>query len=270
MQKIFRPLIVNNPCVIGMIHVAALPGTPGYSGKMLPIISNAVAEAEIYLAAGIDMLAIENMHDVPYLNRNVGPEITAAMSNIGYEVKKSTGLPVGIQILAGANQSALAAACAAGLDFVRAEGFVFGHLADEGMMESDAGTLLRYRKQIGADHIAVITDIKKKHSSHILTSDISIEDTAKAADFFCSDGVIITGESTGRPASISELKTVRENVNIPVLVGSGINENNVVDYLPVCDGMIIGSWFKADGNWKNRVDPNRVSRLVKIVRDYRK
>jgi len=82
--------------------------------------------------------------------------------------------------------------------------------------------------------------------------------------------VIITGESTGRPASISELKTVRENVNIPVLVGSGITENNVVDYLPVCDGMIIGSWFKADGNWKNSVDPDRVSRLLKIVLEYRK
>ena len=52
MQNLFRPLIVNNPCVIGMIHVAALPGTPAYSGKMLPIISNAVEEAEIYLNAG--------------------------------------------------------------------------------------------------------------------------------------------------------------------------------------------------------------------------
>ena len=37
-----------------------------------------------------------------------------------------------IQVLAGANKGALAVALAAELDFIRAEGFVFGHVADEG------------------------------------------------------------------------------------------------------------------------------------------
>lgn len=48
-------------------------------------------------------------------------------------------------------------------DFVRAEGYVFAHVADEGLIDGCAGSLLRYRKRIGADHIAVITDVKKKH-----------------------------------------------------------------------------------------------------------
>ena len=34
---------------------------------------------------------------------------------------------------------------AAGLQFVRAEGFVFGHLADEGWVEACAGPLLRFK-----------------------------------------------------------------------------------------------------------------------------
>lgn len=111
-----------------------------------------------------DAIMVENMHDIPYLNRQVGPEIVASMSVVCNEVKKEANdLPCGIQILAGANKEALAVAKAAGLQFIRAEGFVFSHIADEGTMNSDAGELLRYRKQIEADDILVFTDIKKKH-----------------------------------------------------------------------------------------------------------
>ena len=96
----------------------------------------------------------------------------------------------------------------AGLDMIRAECFVFSHVADEGWMDGCAGDLLRfsnfrkyllsayrlytqalamffvfimlvnakttfqigckinhfrYRKMIGADSVAVFTDVKKKH-----------------------------------------------------------------------------------------------------------
>jgi len=138
--------LANQKTIIGMIHVDPLPGTPKFKGSMADVIAKARDEALIYKEAGIDMLAIENMHDVPYLNRRVGPEIVAAMTVLGYEVKNATGLRCGIQILAGANFEALAAAQAAGLDFVRAEGFVFAHVADEGLIDGNAGETLRYRR----------------------------------------------------------------------------------------------------------------------------
>ena len=138
-----RNFLKDRKTIIGMIHVGALPGTPRFNGDLPDVIERARSEALIYKDAGIDILAIENMHDVPFLNQQVGPEIVAAMTVIGYEVKNATGLHCGIQILAGANQEALAAAQAAGLDFIRAEGFVFAHVADEGLMEGCAGPLLR-------------------------------------------------------------------------------------------------------------------------------
>ncbi|MFH1852769.1 MAG: BtpA/SgcQ family protein [Candidatus Neomarinimicrobiota bacterium] len=254
--------------VVGMIHVSALPGTPGYGGDMKNIIAGAVSEARQYRDAGIDALAIENMHDRPYLKRAVGPEIVAAMAVIGYAVKQAAGLPTGIQILAGANQAALAAALVAGLDFARTEGFVFGHLADEGLIESDAGELLRYRRQIGADHIPLLTDIKKKHSSHAITMDIDISETARAAEFFQSDGIVITGSSTGRPAAMEEIVAVREAIDLPVFVGSGITAENVNDYLPICDGLIVGSYLKVDGRWYNQPDSVRIGRLLTIVHEF--
>jgi len=253
--------------VIGMIHVSALPGTPNFSGSVKQIIEQAKKEALIYKENGIDAIAIENMHDVPYLKRKVGPEITSLMSMIGYEVKNLTKLPCGIQILAGANKEALAAANSAGLDFVRAEGFVFAHVADEGIIESDAGELLRYRKQIAAENILIFTDIKKKHSSHAITADIDIIETAKSAQFFLSDGIIITGSSTGYEADIDEVKKVKDEINIPVIIGSGITTENITKYLPIADAFIVGSSLKKEARWMNEADAERVKMFMKRIHE---
>ncbi|MDX2249669.1 MAG: BtpA/SgcQ family protein [Bacteroidia bacterium] len=248
--------------LVAMIHLEALPGTPRHQYSPQQIVDRAVAEAEVYRQAGADGLAIENMHDVPYLNRTAGPEITAMMAVVGREVKRTSGLPCGIQVLAGANRQALAVALAAGLDFVRAEGFVFSHVADEGLMHADSGELLRYRKQIGAEHIPILTDIKKKHSSHAITGDVSLAETAKAAAFFLSDGVIVTGTSTGEAANLAEIRAVKTAVEIPVWVGSGVTLDNLADYAGICDGMIVGSYFKEKGFWAGKIDPEKVKRFV--------
>lgn len=251
--------------IIGMIHVDALPGTPKYKGSTKAIIEKAKSEALLYQSLGVPALMIENMHDVPYLNRNVGPEITALMTIILHEIKKQIDLPLGIQILAGANKDAMAAAHSAGADFIRAEGFVFAHVADEGIFNSDAGELLRYRKQIGAENILIFTDIKKKHSSHSITADTDIVDTAKAAEFFLSDGVIITGSSTGSEPSLEEIKSVKEKIGIHVLAGSGITAENIKAYYEYCDALIIGSYFKQEGKWFNPIDPDRVKMVLDMI-----
>jgi len=209
MEKFKSIFKVNKP-IIGMIHLKALPGTPKYNNSISEIIDAAISEVEIYKSAGIDGIAIENMHDVPYLKNEVGHEITSIMSIIAHEVKKRSNLPCGIQVLSSANKAALAIAKSAKLDFIRAEGFVFGHLADEGYIDANGGELLRYRRSINAENIAVFTDIKKKHSSHAITSDITIEETAKAAEYFLSDGLIVTGISTAEPADTDEIKKIKK------------------------------------------------------------
>ncbi|HNX37317.1 MAG TPA: BtpA/SgcQ family protein [Candidatus Cloacimonadota bacterium] len=253
--------------IIAMIHLQALPGTPRNHLNLPRIIEQALAEARLYHDLGITALAIENMHDVPYLNRNAGAEIIASMTAVACKLREEYDFNLGIQILAGANKAALAVALAAGLDFIRAEGFVFGHLADEGYMDSDAGELLRYRRQIGAEQIAVFTDIKKKHSAHSLTADISIGGTASAAEFFLSDGLIVTGSATGKEAQISDLVETRENSDLPVLIGSGLTAENIGSYLPFADAFIVGSYFKQNGHWMNPPDRQRVENFMRSYRE---
>ena len=259
-----------NKSIIGMVHVQALPGTPNSQYSIEEICEIAVKEAKIYADAELDAIMLENMHDVPYLKGGVGPEITASMAVVAKAVREAVELPLGIQILAGANKEALAVAKAANFQFIRAEGFVFGHLADEGYIESCAGELLRYRKAIGAEEIKIFTDIKKKHSSHAITADVDIDETAKTAEFFLSNGLIVTGSSTGKAVYLHELKSLKDKVKLPVLIGSGITTDNLSEYWPYATGFIIGSHFKEDGYWKNEISQNRLNLFMKKVKELRK
>ena len=124
------------------------------------------------------------MHDIPYVTGPVGSEIIAAMTRICSDVKQILpNIPCGLQVyllnetgkiifinrctyqqvLAAGNKEALSIGLASGFDFIRCEGFVFGHVADEGYIDSCAGQLLRFRKMIGAENIQIYCDIKKKH-----------------------------------------------------------------------------------------------------------
>jgi membrane complex biogenesis BtpA family protein len=248
--------------LIGMVHVGALPGTPHSRLPIDEIVAAAVGDARLYREAGFQGVMIENMHDRPYLEGAVGSEIVAAMTAAGREIRRAVELPLGVQVLAAANREALAVALACGASFVRAEGFVFAHVADEGLIEAQAGELMRYRRRIGAERVRVFADVKKKHSSHAITADLDLAETAKAAEFFLADGVIVTGVATGREADPAEVAAVRGAVGIPVLVGSGVTAENLARYA-AADALIVGSSAKRQGLWSEPVDPERARTLAR-------
>jgi membrane complex biogenesis BtpA family protein len=245
------PSIFGVPrALIGVLHVGPLPGAPGAARTVNELAESAVAEARIYESAGFHGLILENTFDRPYLRGAVGPEIVASMTAIAVKILHVSALPLGIQILAGANLAAMAAAHASGAAFVRVEGFVFAHVADEGIIQSTAGELLRYRQAIGAGNVRVFADIKKKHSAHAITADVDIAETARAAEFFRADSVIVSGAATGRPTNPDEVRAVAEAVGIPTLVGSGVTPENMAT-LKSADALIVGSSVKEGGLWSN-------------------
>jgi len=258
-------LFANPKPIIGVIHVGALPGAPASTQTVDEIVAQAMREAAIYRDCGVDGVIIENMHDTPYLRGSVGPEIVAAMAVIGATVKTESRLPTGIQILAGANIEAMAVAHAAGLDFIRAEAYAFAHVADEGLIQSSAAALLRYRKMIGAERVQVWADVKKKHSSHAITADVGLGATAEAMEFMRADAVIVTGAVTGEAPKIADVEEAKAHCRAPTLLGSGIDADNIADFYQAADGFIIGSYFKVDGHWANPVDAERVRRLMTQV-----
>jgi membrane complex biogenesis BtpA family protein len=262
-------LFKNPKPIVGVIHVGALPGTPRNSHTVSELIASAATEARLYRESGVDGVIIENMHDVPYLRGEVGPEIVAAMTAIAVAVKQECRLPLGVQILAGANVEAMAVAHAADLDFIRAEGYAYAHVADEGLIEASAAKLLRYRKMIGATRVQVWTDVKKKHAAHAITADVSLGETAETVEFMGADCVIVTGSATGKPPTIADVLEAKSHCGLPVFLGSGITETNVAEFYEHADGFIIGSAFKVDGLWSNTIDPERVAALIRAVQQPR-
>ena len=91
-KKVTQAMFGVPQALIGMLHLSALPGSPGWgSGDrksmeargLDEVISRAAAEAKVYRDAGCHGLMIENMHDRPYLKGAVGPETVAAMGVVG-------------------------------------------------------------------------------------------------------------------------------------------------------------------------------------------
>ena len=178
----------------------------------------------------------------------------------------AAALPLGVQILAAANREALAVAAACGASFIRVENFAYAHVADEGLMATaEAGPLLRYRREIAAEHVKIIADVKKKHSAHAITADVPLEEAARAAEFFGADALVVTGVATGQPTSPEDVATVKAAVRVPVCIGSGLTPENLPQLWPHADVFIVGSYFKRDGLWSNPVDERRVAHFMTTV-----
>jgi len=270
MQRTFADLFPDPRPVIGVIHTGPSPGVPGFI-CVDSCVDRAIAETEAYVQGGVDGIIVENMHDFPCVHeREMGPEISAFMTRIGRAVKRRAGrLPVGLHVLFQANRTALAAALASGCDFVRAEGWTHAHVSDKGVAEASAGDTIRYRHRIGANHLPIFTDIRKKHASHAWTSDLGIDDIAFGMALHRSDAVIVTGRHTGDAPTVDDLVAVREATDLPVLIGSGVTVHNVDAYAAVADGFIVGSAMKENGQWDAPVSEERVQAMVEAVHRHR-
>lgn len=250
--------------VIGVIHSLALPGSPGYDGRpMSEIVDFAVAEAGRYKDGGVDGIIVENHGDIPFSKpEHLGPETAACMAVMTDAVRRATGLPIGVNVLANGAMQALAVAKAAGACFVRVNQWANAYVANEGFIEGPAALATRYRAMLHGRAISVFADVHVKHGAHAITGDRSIAELARDVEFFDADVAIATGQRTGDAATMDELQTIANGTALPVVVGSGVTPDNVRDIFGVADGVIVASYLKQDGVWWNPVDPARLRRFM--------
>jgi len=253
-----------------MIAVLPLPGSPLYDGDDQKIINQALADLDVYKKAGVDSLLLENDHDLPYIQPPLDEEGIALMMEIAKEVRKRFDGPIGIQMLEAANITSLEIAAEADLDYIRVEAFVFAHVGGSGIINGSAGKILRRRKELKAEHIRVFADVKKKHGSHSLTIDLDIKDEIMQAEFFLVDGVIVTSQFTGINPDKDDLVKAKSATKLPVLIGSGMTAENIKDYLPFADGFIVGSYFRKDGKFLEKLEPERLNNFMKAFVSARK
>ena len=253
----------TDPCrLVGMVHLKPLPGSPGWGGDMAAVLDAALRDAEALLLGGCDALLMENMGDVPYLRGRVEPETVAAAAVVGAALG-DLGLPLGVQLLAGANREALGVAVATGASFVRVEGFAYAHVADEGWLDACAGELTRARAALGAE-VEIWADVQKKHAAHAITADLSLAALAQGTAFCGADALVVTGASTGQATSEEDLRDAG-TAGLPVVVGSGVSDLDIGYLSGQAAAVVVGSWLKEGGRWRNPVDVKRVRTLRALL-----
>ena len=253
-----------------MIAVLPLPGSPLYDGDDQRVIDQALADLDVYKKAGVDSIIFENDGDLPYIQPPLDKKAIALMTKICKKARKRFNGPIGVQMLEAANIESLEIAAEAGLDFIRVEAFVFAHVGGSGVINGSAGKILRRRKELNAEHIKVFADVKKKHGSHSLTIDLDIKDEIIQAEFFLADGVIVTSQFTGLNPDKNDLLKAKDVTRLPVLIGSGMNVDNIADYLPLADGFIVGSYFRKDGKFLEKLEPGRLNKFMEVFVSVRK
>jgi uncharacterized protein len=250
--------------LIGVVHLQALPGAPGFLGDLEAIIDFAVEDARAYAEGGAHGVFIENFGDVPFTKGCVAPETLAAMAAAGRAVREAVTLPLGFNVLRNDARAALALCAACGGTFIRVNVHAGAMLTDQGLIEGNAYETLRYRQRL-CPQVKILADVHVKHA--VPLGNWSIENAARdTAERGLADALIVSGDGTGLPTDLADLQRVRRTCpSARILLGSGVTLENVGSYLPVADGFIVGTSLKKDGRLASPVDPKRVAALARAL-----
>lgn len=262
----FAALFPHKP-LIGMIHLKALPGSPAYEGAFSRVIESALSDLDALERGGLDGIIIENFFDAPFFKDQVGPETVAAMSRVVTNIRQRTNLPLGVNVLRNDGISALAIATACDCQFVRINQLSWAMLADQGIIEGKAAQILRYRRMLDSN-VMIFTDCLTKHAVPLAPQSMEwvALDTWERGG---ADALIVSGMATGYETDYNDVLAARKGApDAAILIGSGVTDRNLEKFLPVADGILVGTWLKQDGRVENPVDISRVRRVVSLKKAF--
>ncbi len=261
----FQKLFGHRSPVIGMVHLLPLPGSPEYGGDLQAVRDAALRDAQALADGGVSGIMIENFGDLPFYPDQVPAETVAAMTAVAQDIRRQTGLPIGINVLRNDARAALAIAGAVGAQFIRVNVFGYAYVTDQGWLGSRAHEIMRLRRWLGF-HVRIFADVFVKHA--VSPARLSIQQAAyDLAHRSLADAVIVSGNMTGGAIDLDEIQMVRQTLpDVAILAGSGATPENAEALLQFADGLIVGSYFKEGGHVNNRVDSTRVKQLIETIK----
>ena len=244
--------------LIGMIHLNATlsykqwPGLKGFVNK-------AIYDLQALEKGGAHAALIENDTDSPCQVTGTA-DVVAPMAIVAYELKKVAKIPIGIEVLLNDPKASMAIAETCGLDFIRTDYFVdkmtrLGY----GVFDINPTEVMAYKNIIKAEKIKIYADLQVKYAT-MINKHKTIAASVRQAIRAGADGVVITGTQTGKQPLLTDLQeaTVAAQGKVPVIIGSGLNQENAKDLMSVADWAIVGSSLKK-GDY---IDHVKVKKLV--------
>jgi len=257
----FQRLFPRPKPLIGVIHLLPLPGAPLYGGKMEEILAAARAEALQYEKHGVDGLILENFRDRPFFPGAVPPETIAALAVAAREVRQAvTRIPLGVNVLRNDAHAALAIAIASEAQFIRVNVHLGAVVADQGIIQGLGHETTRLRRALESE-VLIFADVGVKHAVALAERNLALE-AQDVAERGLADALIVSGQLTGKAASVDDLRKVKAKTSIPVLIGSGITADNLPQFHAEADGFIVGSTFKKAGRADNEIEESRLQAFM--------
>jgi len=255
--------------IVGMCHLPALPGDPGYDaeGGMEKVLAHGRREIAALQEGGIDGILISNEFSLPYLT-STEPITAIAMARVIGELRSEIHVPFGVNVLWDGVAS-IDLAVSTGASFVR-EVYTGVYASDFGMWNTDVGRAARHRARVGASGVRLLYNIVPEAAEYLGGRDLA-QMTRSTVFNGVPDGLCVSGLTAGAATDTSTLKVVKEHAgDVPVFVNTGVRPDTIAESLEYADGAIVGTWFKRDGVFANDVEPARVAELMGVVQELRR
>ena len=252
--------------VYGVVHLKSLPGSPGNYLPLDEIIELAQEDVNNLIFGGVDGIIIENFGDTPFVKDDISKRTLASFTTVVENIEYDRDIKVGINVLRNDGISALSIAEATKADFVRIN--VLNNVmmyTDQGMIEGKAHEIAQFKNSLNKE-IEIYADVFVKHAVPPEGSKIE-NHTEELIHRAGADVVIVTGDGTGHEINIEDLNKVRDIVPQGKLaIGSGVNEENIEQYVDLADILIVGTNFKVDQDVSKRVDQRSVEKLIQMIK----
>lgn len=212
-------------------------------------VDRAAAEARLLRDLGVDGFLIENAFDRPAIREDqMGPEVPAHLTRLASVVKRQVGrAPVGIRVVEDASRVALAVAQASGCQFIQVDVPFNG--------SSRVGEVLRYRKQVGAESVLLVADLRP-HSVE------EVEPLLSVAEESCVNAAVLLGSQVGEQPEPEIVSEAARLAGLPLFIGDGLCAETLPDYLDLGDGFVTGSGLKEGRYWRAPICEKSVRSLI--------
>jgi len=254
--------------IIAMLHLDALPGDPlfKFGNDMDVVVEHARADLHALQDGGVDGIIVSNEFSLPY-QRKMDLVTPAAMAYVIGCIRSEIKVPFGVDAISD-GQACLELAAAVKAQYVRGT-FSGVYVGDGGLYNNDFSFLQRRRAALHLDDLKMLYFINPESDRNLDSrplADIARSTMAKASP----DGLCISANAAGQDVEDALIASVKEaNKDVVVICNTGCRVDTIAKKLSCSDAAIVGTTFKRDGVFENRVDVERVKDFMKAVYEFR-
>jgi len=226
--------------ILGMIHL----------GGSNPV-KRALEEIAIFEEEGVNGAIIENYYG----------SVDDVIKTLQETSRINPKVVIGVNILPNEFDRAFLLAHEYGADFIQLDYAAGRYSAGELDLRAYSSCKEKYPE------IIVLGGVWPKYYHPVKGSDLEkdLQDGKSRAE-----AIVVTGAGTGKETPLNKIKKFREVIgDHPLVVGSGLTVENAYEQLLISNGAIVGTYFKRDGNTRNRVDNSRVRDFMTVVKKAR-